>query len=307
MLEVRTVLCPVDLSSHSSAVLRHAFALARDRGARLVILHALDPLLAQAASIKLGENLEDDVRRELDALVAAIEAPPGALREPPTCLVRTGEPFRVLLDTARALPADVLVMGTHGHTGAARLFFGSTLARVLREAVVPVIALGPASPAIYRETAEGPVIEIRWVIAAVDVKSPADHVIGIAGAIAARHHCPALLVHVVVPPQGLARWQKLLEAHEKEDITRAEDRLRLYARELERQSIPTDILVSAGQVEDVISELSGQQEQTLIVLGLRDVPAVIGPQPGSTAYRVLSKSKAPVLVVPLAPAASANA
>jgi nucleotide-binding universal stress UspA family protein len=299
MLNPRTILCPVDLSPHSPGILRHAFALARDAGASLVVLHVLDPLLAQAASMRVEpEYLEKEARRELDGLIAALPAAGRSLPEPPARLVHIGDSFRMILAASRELGADLLVMGTHGQTGAARLFFGSTLARVLRETTAPVLALGPESPGLCREEAKGPVIEVRNVIAALSLTHASDHVLRAAAAVAERQQCPLLLAHVVAPPQGLDRWQDLLEAQQKERLVRAEQRLRTLAEELDRHSVRTEIYVGAGPAEDVIAELADRAERTLVVLGLRSARAMLGQQPGSTAYRVLCVSKAPVLVVP---------
>jgi nucleotide-binding universal stress UspA family protein len=307
MLNARTILCPVDFSPPSPGILRHAFALARETSARLVILHVLDPLLAQAASMRIEPNyLENEARRELNGLVAALQAAPGSLPAPPTCLVRIGDSFRTILDTAREVRADLLVMGTHGQTGAARVFFGSTLARVLRETAVPVLALGPESPGLCREDADGPALEIRRVIAALGSHA-SDHVVRAATAVARRQQCPLVLVHVVRPAEGLDRWRDLLEAQHQERLARAEQTLRAQGGELERQAVQTEIHVEAGQTDEVIAKLGAQQERTLVVLGLRNARAAIGPQPGSTAYRVLCVSKAPVLVVPPEPTAQAEA
>ena len=53
-----------------------------------------------------------------------------------------------------------------------------------------------------------------------------------------------------------------------------------------------------GESERVLASLGGQVPGTVIVMGVRRGGGLLGPQPGSTAYRVLSLSHVPVLVVP---------
>ena len=53
-----------------------------------------------------------------------------------------GDPWRVIRDEALALPADLLVMGTHGRSGFEHLLLGSVTEKVLRRAPCPVLTLG---------------------------------------------------------------------------------------------------------------------------------------------------------------------
>ena len=57
LIAVRSILCPVDFSEESRQALRWAAALARRTTARLTVLSAVDPLLAQAAKVRLGVDL----------------------------------------------------------------------------------------------------------------------------------------------------------------------------------------------------------------------------------------------------------
>ncbi|MDQ2674862.1 MAG: universal stress protein, partial [Chloroflexota bacterium] len=57
MVDLATILCPVDFSDGSRHAVRWAAALASRHGARLIVLNAVDPLLAEAARVKLGIDL----------------------------------------------------------------------------------------------------------------------------------------------------------------------------------------------------------------------------------------------------------
>jgi nucleotide-binding universal stress UspA family protein len=56
-----------------------------------------------------------------------------------TVLVESGPPFQRIVDTARDQHVDLIVMGTHGHTGLAHMFLGSVAEQVVRLAPCPVL------------------------------------------------------------------------------------------------------------------------------------------------------------------------
>jgi nucleotide-binding universal stress UspA family protein len=59
-------------------------------------------------------------------------------------VVVEGSPVREILRQAEEMPADLLVMGTHGRSGVEALFLGSVTERVLRSTHVPVLTVPPA-------------------------------------------------------------------------------------------------------------------------------------------------------------------
>ena len=58
-------------------------------------------------------------------------------------MVNVGQPAREILDCAATLPADLIVMGTHGHSGFEHLLLGSVTEKVLRKATCPVLTVPP--------------------------------------------------------------------------------------------------------------------------------------------------------------------
>src|SRR6185436_5024181 len=55
--------------------------------------------------------------------------------------VRDGEPWREIRDAAERLPADLLVMGTHGRGGFEHLILGSVTEKVLRGVASPILTV----------------------------------------------------------------------------------------------------------------------------------------------------------------------
>jgi nucleotide-binding universal stress UspA family protein len=141
-MNVRTILVPLDGSIGAEAALRFAVELALKDGARLVLLraaeaHALpttDPVEAQVAVMREAEEYLRGAReRVLASGVGAVEV-----------AAWYGPPAESILEAASARDADLIVMASHGRRGVARLVLGSVAVRVLRDARVPLLLIGPA-------------------------------------------------------------------------------------------------------------------------------------------------------------------
>jgi nucleotide-binding universal stress UspA family protein len=154
MLPIRTILHPTDFSAPSAAAFQVACALARDYGARLVLLYVKPPDIVYGDGFILPPDPEP-VRRELFDKLKALGPADPALRVERVLL--EGDPAAGIVEKARELPCDVIVMGTHGRTGVGRLLLGSVAEVVLRRAPCPVLtvkglpALVPPVEAATRE------------------------------------------------------------------------------------------------------------------------------------------------------------
>ena len=143
------VLCPIDFSEHSLAALDVALKMVQQNDAALCLLNVA-PIPAGAAGFQPVPMdpypyVEKDRREQLEKL--ARERIPAAVR----CetLVISGDPAERVLETARGLNADLIVMGTHGRKGLGHLVLGSVAERVVRESPIPVLTTH--SPARVRK------------------------------------------------------------------------------------------------------------------------------------------------------------
>ena len=142
----RKVLCPIDFSENSLAALNVALKVAQQNDAKLYLLNVA-PVPAGAAGFQpvpmdAYPFHEEDRQEELAEL--ARERIPDAVR----CetLVMSGDPAERVLETARGLAADLIVMGTHGRRGLSHLVLGSVAERVVRESPVPVLSVHANAP-----------------------------------------------------------------------------------------------------------------------------------------------------------------
>src|SRR4051794_19356212 len=118
MKHLQTILHPTDFSDCSHRAFELAGSLARERGARLIILHVKPPCGTKAAQRPLPPlPVQADDLDRWEALQQFQAVVPGVQVE--TWLAE-GEPGEVILRWAREAGCDLIVMGTHGRTGLIR-------------------------------------------------------------------------------------------------------------------------------------------------------------------------------------------
>ena len=150
MVTVKTILFPTDGSACSKKALTYALSLAADWGARLVALHVIDVQVLRAARYafaEVGGRAEERVRQAAEAEAQRLlqEVTDTARQAAVAFEARasTGLPFEEIVEVAKALPADLIVIGTHGRTGLSHVLVGSVTERVVRHAPCPVLTVRP--------------------------------------------------------------------------------------------------------------------------------------------------------------------
>lgn len=139
---IKEILVPIDFSDCSKKALRYAIALAKEHQASLTLLYVASTPAA------IGENSALDylhasnetgakAQRELAAL-AATEVHGQVIAK---SLVRSGSPSIEIINAAENIPADMIVMSTHGHTGLTHTLLGSVTEHVVRRAPCPVLVV----------------------------------------------------------------------------------------------------------------------------------------------------------------------
>lgn len=140
MLAIQTILYPTDLSRQSEAAFDVACALAREGGARVVVLHVERPPLTTMGGIAGVPPLPTEYDRETVCQELSCIKPPEAGISVEHRL-EYGEPESIILAVAEEIGADLIVMSTHGRTGLRRLLMGSVAEHVVRHASCPVLTV----------------------------------------------------------------------------------------------------------------------------------------------------------------------
>ncbi len=298
-IQIENVLCPTDFSVYSERALRHAAALARRFEARLTVLHVIPvwtpythapayfpaPMLANPS---LCRHVEEDLNQ---AVTAAIDA-----GVPVHTILREAEPWREILSVAEELPADMLVMGTHGRGGLEQFLLGSVAEKVLRRAPCSVLT-------VCREegrTWEAPGL-VRHILCATDLSAASQATIAYALSLAAEYQARLTVLHVLegVAASDSPAYKELPETAALLRQVEAVTRHHLH------QAIPEDARawcevkeqVVQGRAHREVLRIAVEETADLIVMGSRRHGPLAWTSMGSTLHHVVREASCPVLTV----------
>ena len=139
MKTLRTILHATDFSDLAANAFHAAYSLARAHDARLIVLYVVQP--AEYCQGEFGltppepEPADEVVLEQLKQMV------PGDSTIQVERLVKHGMPAEVIVQVAKEKRCDLIVIGTHGRKGLARLFYGNVADGITRVAPCPVLAL----------------------------------------------------------------------------------------------------------------------------------------------------------------------
>ena len=145
MSRIRRILHPTDFSYASSAAYKRAVEMAKGNRAELLLVHVLTPAIPMVADGYVSPQVYEDManasraygQKHLAALVRKAKQAGVRVKG----LLLEGIPHERIAGAARSRKADLLVIGTHGRTGFAKLFLGSVASRVLAVAPCPVLTV----------------------------------------------------------------------------------------------------------------------------------------------------------------------
>ena len=137
-MSAKKILVPSDFSQASDAILPLATSIVRDRDAEILFVHVQEPPVAYAA----GELYYGPIEPDADALKQMLNRlQPTDPKVPCRHQMLLGEPATEIVRMAEDLGVDMIVMGTHGRSGLARMLMGSVAEKVVRRATCPVLTV----------------------------------------------------------------------------------------------------------------------------------------------------------------------
>lgn len=144
---LKKIVVPTNFSACSQKALQYALPFAEEFGARIVLVHVVEPvfvpenlLLAAPELPELGATMVTHARNKLARI--STQTVPAAIKV--DLIVRVGRPYQEIIEAARAEDADLIVIATHGYTGVKHVFMGSTAERVVRHSPCPVLTVREA-------------------------------------------------------------------------------------------------------------------------------------------------------------------
>ena len=287
------IICPVDFSSGSQRACGYAVTLGKTFGSQVVLLHAVPAAMSsQFGAIAEEGRFEEAQRAAAQQTLHEWTATAAKAHRQTTELLRVGEPLDVIVAVSHELPADLIVMGTHGRRGFERLWLGSVTERVVRKVSCPVLTIPPGL-----EASAGRPIHIERVLCAFDGSPSAREALRYAVSLARELRGSLTVLTAVEPvPEPLHPARFDVAAFQKERDALARERLN-GALSGVRGTSPIDERVEDGRPKTVILGTAKNLNSDLIVMGVR------GPHPvddlvlGSTTDYVLRRAGCPVLVV----------
>ena len=143
LLEIKSILVPTDFSAASKKALDYAVPFAERFGAKLTLLHVVEPVATPDFANSFPLMMENDkvmaaCKAQLQSLVKQTAIDPMLVEK---TLLRQGRSFHEIADAARTLKADLIIISTHGYTGLKHALLGSTAERVVRHAPCPVLVV----------------------------------------------------------------------------------------------------------------------------------------------------------------------
>jgi nucleotide-binding universal stress UspA family protein len=137
MSVIRTILHPTDFSEPAEAAFSIASVLAREHGARVIVLHVYPPPAFHGEVVDRRHGYEADLWHLLDRY----QGTGPAVRVEHRLI--EGRAAEEIVRLAEEEGCDLIVMGTHGRRGLARLLLGSVAEAVSRRAPCPVLTVRP--------------------------------------------------------------------------------------------------------------------------------------------------------------------
>jgi universal stress protein A len=137
------ILVPIDFSDCSKKALQYALPLAKQHGAAITLLYVVPnpPYTSGEYGFvdygPIDASMRENATKELTAL--ALEVAQGEI--PADTEVRTGSAAVEIVELAKTLPADLIVVSTHGHSGLKHVLLGSVAEHVVRHAPCPVLVV----------------------------------------------------------------------------------------------------------------------------------------------------------------------
>jgi len=284
-IAVSNILFATDFSPHSNAALPYARAIAHQFGAKLFGAHVLssDDFLYPTpevwpAQLQQEQRLGEEVVARLEEQLRGV---------PHQALSGVGNVWTVLQRLVRDHDIDLIVVGSHGRTGARKLLMGSVAEKVFRQAPCPVLTVGPKVV-----DQENSVAELNRVLLATDFGKASSAAASYAVCLAHEHQARLSLLHV------LERSHPGSLSPEPASDLLFRRLQQLVPPDTELLSHP-DYFIQFGLPADRILQFSCAHEIDLIVVGVHSPESLtaVTHLAHSTAQHIVAHASCPVLTV----------
>jgi len=292
----RHMLVPLDGSRLAEAVLPVTAAFARVLGAKVTLLHVVEP----AAPATVHGDVHLTQAEEAEAYLRGVTGWMAAQGVHAEMVVdQGGDVAAVIASRAASLEADLIILCTHGRGEVRVLLFGRVAEQVLARGTIPVLLMAPT--AVRREET----FTVRRLLVSLDGSEMAEAALPAAVVLARGFSAEILLIMVVptvatitddraaaarlMPTAGAA----LLDAEAAQAATYLEG----VKTRLAREGIAVSAVVKRGEPVRVLLDRLARPDTDLIVMATHGRSGVSAVWAGSVASRIVAQAARPVLLI----------
>jgi nucleotide-binding universal stress UspA family protein len=144
--EIKKILIPIDFSETAALALEHGVFMAKLMKAEITFMHVFEAMTFVSAldysvhniGIEHESNMERAAREELEKIANEVRARSSVTTE---TRIEVGRAHSRIVEVAKEIDADIIVMGTHGVSGFSEFLMGSNAFRVANTAPCPVLSV----------------------------------------------------------------------------------------------------------------------------------------------------------------------
>jgi nucleotide-binding universal stress UspA family protein len=298
VIQITRILCPIDFSEFSRHALRHAIAVAGWYEASVSVLHVFTNVPnMDVPGVPLADPNHELLIKSMRAFAG--ETPPGV---PVSLVARCASDVpREILDQAKTLMSDLIVIGSHGRSGFERLLLGSVTEKVVRKSPCPVMVVPPGAA-----DAQGTGLIHGGrprILSAIDFSDASLGALEYAMSLAEEADADLTLLHSIeVPPELRQPIPVPADFNIDQCHAAAEAECLVRLRELVPPAVRiychVETAVREGAAYRQVLRLAAEQTTDLIVMGVHGRGAVDLLLFGSNTARVIRAAACPVLIVP---------
>jgi nucleotide-binding universal stress UspA family protein len=281
-IAINTILFATDFSPASERAYPFAVAMAKRCKSRLLLTHAVLPLMPITAGVLLDprsqyERLHSEAERCMNGLCAS----ESLKAVPHEAIIRSGEVSDAVAEIIRERDVELVILGTRGLAGLQRVIFGSHAEGILREMACPMMIVGPNVAPLVSE-------HFSRIVYATNFSDASLRALHYALLLAHADQANLTLLHIA--PESEAAHGMKSEQLKREYIDKLIDVVPLEGDFW----LKTETVVELGVPWEQIVRIADIQRADLIVMGAHPAGTSSTHLP-STAHYVLQHARCPVL------------
>lgn len=302
---IQNILVPVDFSEMSIQAINTATRLARRFGASTHLAHVRQfayasgflpaPPMDPFPVMPHEPDAEKNAAKDLHVLARECDVPLA------TCHILSGGPaFDEICRVAQNIPADLIVMPTHGRTGLKHVFLGSTAERIVQHSPCPVFVVREKK----RRSKAGPLHSINTILVPVDFSDCSREGLQYAIGFANEFGASIILLHAtylgyIYSSEGTAIYD--IPALQKAARKNAQRHMRQLVRAVNFEGVKFETAFTDGSPVSDICSFAKEHDVDLIITSTHGLTGLKHALIGSVAEQVVRRASCSVLAVPSHP------